>query len=53
MQSGLSFCFFHVFNNNYYGGYVSVFGYVETTGQIYLFFIIAFGMAGMNIVDFT
>lgn len=30
----------------------SVFGYVKTTKQLYLLFITAFGMAGMNIVEF-
>jgi len=48
----LKFLFFPVFTIIIMVAMFSVFGYVETTGQIYLLFIIAFGMAGMNIVEF-
>ncbi len=48
----LKFLFFPVFTIIIMVAMFSVFGDVETTGQIYLLFIIAFGMAGMNIVEF-
>lgn len=48
----LKFLFFPVFTIIIMVAMFSVFGYAETTGQIYLLFIIAFGMAGMNIVEF-
>lgn len=48
----LKFLFFPVFTIAVLVAMFLVFGYVETTGQIYLLFIIAFGMAGMNIVGF-
>lgn len=48
----LKFLFFPIFTIVIMVAMFSVFGYVETTKQIYLLFIIAFGMAGMNIVEF-
>lgn len=48
----LKFLFFPIFTIIIMVAMFSVFGYVETTKQIYLLFIIAFGMAGMNIVEF-
>lgn len=48
----LKFLFFPVFTIVVMIAMFSVFGYVETTGQIYFLFIIAFGMMGMNIVEF-
>lgn len=48
----LKFLFFPVFTIIIMVSMFTVFGYVETTGQIYFLFIIAFGMAGMNIVEF-
>lgn len=48
----LKFLFFPVFTIIIMVAMFSVFGYAETTGQIYLLLIIAFGMAGMNIVEF-
>lgn len=48
----LKFLFFPIFTIIIMVAMFSVFGYVETTKQTYLLFIIAFGMAGMNIVEF-
>ncbi|MDE6314067.1 MAG: histidine kinase, partial [Lachnospiraceae bacterium] len=48
----LKFLFFPIFTIIVMVAMFSVFGYVETTEQVYLLFIIAFGMAGMNIVEF-
>ncbi len=48
----LKFLFFPIFTIIIMVAMFSVFEYVETTKQIYLLFIIAFGMAGMNIVEF-
>lgn len=48
----LKFLFFPIFTIIIMVGMFSAFGYVESTKQIYLLFIIAFGMAGMNIVEF-
>ncbi len=48
----LKFLFFPVFTIIIMVSMFTVFGYVETTRQIYFLFIIAFGMAGMNIVEF-
>ena len=48
----LKFLFFPIFTIIIMVAMFSVFGYVETTEQVYLLFIIAFGMAGMNIVEF-
>lgn len=48
----LKFLFFPIFTIIIMVAMFSIFGYVETTKQTYLLFIIAFGMAGMNIVEF-
>lgn len=48
----LKFLFFPIFTIAIIIAMFSGFGYVKTTEQTYLLFIIAFGMAGMNIVEF-
>ncbi len=48
----LKFLFFPIFTIAIIVAMFSGFRYVETTEQTYLLFIIAFGMAGMNIVEF-
>lgn len=48
----LKFLFFPIFTIIIMVAMFSIFGYVETTKQTYLLFIIAFGMAGMNIMEF-
>lgn len=48
----LKFLFFPIFTIAIIVAMFSGFGYTETTEQIYFLFIIAFGMAGMNILEF-
>lgn len=48
----LKFLFFPIFTIAIIAAMFSGFGYTETTEQIYFLFIIAFGMAGMNILEF-
>lgn len=48
----LKFLFFPIYTIVIIVAMFSGFGYVETTEQTYLLFIIAFGMVGMNIVEF-